>query len=85
MIEERVRNAFSPSYFELINQSDLHAGHVGHDGSGHSHFKLIIVSPAFDEVPRVQRQRRVYSLLEDLFSEGLHALSMTLLTDKEYF
>ena len=83
-IKRIVQEKFEPTHFELINESDLHKGHAGHDGSGDSHFKLIIVSKAFFEHNRVQRSRQVYSLLNPLFDKGLHALSLKLYTPEEY-
>ena len=77
-IERIIRAEFDPVHFELINDSDKHVGHAGHDGSGDSHFTLIVVSSSFDEVSRVQRSRMVYAVLDGLFSQGLHALSLKL-------
>ena len=83
-IERLIQEKFEPTHFELINESDLHKGHAGHDGSGDSHFKLIIVSNAFDACNRVQRSRLVYSVLNPLFEKGLHALSFDAMTPEEF-
>ena len=72
----RLTEGLSPSHLELINESDHHIGHAGHDGSGESHFRLIIEAEAFAGRNRVQRQRLVYRALGDLMDAKVHALSM---------
>ena len=41
-IEQRLLAAFSPDRLEVINESDQHAGHSGDDGTGESHFRIVI-------------------------------------------
>ncbi|WP_435641962.1 BolA family protein [Micavibrio aeruginosavorus] len=83
IIEEKLRSALNPEILEVVNESALHAGHAGHDGSGDSHFRIRVVSVAFEGVSRVERQRRVYSILQSEISKQIHALSMTLNTPAE--
>jgi BolA protein len=49
-----------------------------------SHFKLVIVTDAFDGLPRVQRHQRVNGILEQEFKDGMHALSMQTMTPQEW-
>ncbi len=84
LIQQKIEEHFMPSHFEIVNESDKHLGHAGHDGSGESHFKLIIVSDLFGEYNRIQRNRLVYSALDGLFDAGLHALSLELFVPFEY-
>lgn len=83
-IRQAVEAAFQPVHFELINESAQHRGHAGDNGTGESHFKLIIVSSVFESCGRIQRSRLVYSALDKAFSQGLHAISLELLTPGEY-
>jgi BolA protein len=83
-IEEIIQAEFSPQHLEVINESHLHVGHAGHDGTNDSHFKLIIVSDVFDGRSRVARERMVSKSLKPLFESGLHALSLTLYCAEEY-
>jgi BolA protein len=76
-IEEKIRESLNPLHMELKNQSHLHEGHAGHDGSGESHFKLVVVSESFAKLDRPARHRMIYELLEDEFNSGLHALSIS--------
>ncbi len=87
-IEEEIKTILqkeiSPDYLEVINESHKHAGHAGDDGSGQTHFKLIVVSSRFSECTRVQRQQMVNALIKPLFNKGLHAISMRLLSPEEF-
>jgi len=74
-IEERLVSNFSPEFLEVKNQSHLHAGHAGDDGSGESHFKLIIQSDILNAEARVARERMVHKALGDLMGK-IHALSV---------
>jgi BolA family transcriptional regulator, general stress-responsive regulator len=84
IIHSRLEAEFSPLLLTIHNQSDQHLGHSGHDGGGESHFEVILVSPVFEGLARVERQKRVYAILNDLFAQGLHALSLQLKTPKEH-
>ncbi|WP_265569776.1 BolA family protein [Sphingomicrobium nitratireducens] len=72
----RLTEALAPTLLKLDNQSDQHIGHAGHDGSGESHFALVVESTAFAGRNRVQRQRLVYQALGDLMREKVHALTI---------
>lgn len=66
--------SLEPTFVELEDESTLHAGHRG-NGSG-GHFKLTIASPHFNDLPPVTRHRMVYQVLNDLFPNKIHALSI---------
>lgn len=72
----RLTAALSPTRFELINDSEKHRGHADYDGSGESHFTLMIESPLFAGQNRVQRQRAIYAALGELMVDKVHALSI---------
>ena len=76
-ITERLREAFQPTSLQVVNESHLHAGHTGDDGSGESHFRVVIESPAFTGQSRVARQRAVNTVLADLLRDHIHALTLT--------
>lgn len=72
----RLRAALSPTAIDLVDESEEHRGHAGHDERGESHFRLAIESPAFTGKSRVERQRMVYAALGDLMRERVHALTI---------
>lgn len=74
-IQTKLEQAFDPAELEVINESHLHAGHAGDDGSGESHWRVVISSSAFDGVSRVDRDRMVYAALADEM-KMIHALTL---------
>jgi len=61
-IEQRLQQAFSPTYLEVIDESHRHAGHAGAHPEGESHFRVVIVSDAFAGKPLVQRHRNALAI-----------------------
>ena len=82
-IEQILRETFNPAHLEVIDESHRHAGHAGAHPEGESHFRVIIVSDAFDTRPLVQRHRMVNEALADLLRERVHALAITARTPEE--
>lgn len=80
---ERLTAALSPSRLDLEDQSYQHIGHAGHDPRGESHFALVIESPAFAGLSRVERQRRIHAALGELLRERVHALTIRALAPGE--
>lgn len=77
-ITSKLTEAFAPQQLEVIDESHLHAGHVGHRPEGETHFRVMMVAPAFDGIIRVQRQRRVHDILSEELAGPVHALSLSL-------
>lgn len=78
-IETLLRAAFSPCELEIEDDSHRHAGHAGNpDGGGETHYRLRLVSSAFQGQNRVARSRAVHEALAEEFATGLHALSLKL-------
>ena len=75
-IEQRLRVALSPDHLAVIDDSESHRGHAGHDGSGESHFTVEIISAAFVGKNRVARQRMVNAALAELLRDKIHALAI---------
>jgi BolA protein len=82
-IDNKLRARFTPARLSIEDESSRHRGHAGHREGGESHFRVEIVSAAFDGQSRVSRQRLVYETLKDEFAAGLHALALTTLTPDE--
>ena len=57
--------------------------HVAVSGDG-VHFEAVIVSAAFEAMPKVRRHQLVYAALGDRMREEVHALSMMTLTPGEW-
>lgn len=68
--------AFPEARFSISNDSAMHSGHMGDNGTGESHFSVTIESSAFTGLNRVARQRLVNHALADLLNERIHALTI---------
>lgn len=76
IIAARLTAALAPTHLDVVNDSHHHAGHMGDDGTGESHFTVIVESAAFIGASRVARQRAVNHALADLLSTRIHALAI---------
>ena len=76
IIASRLTDQLAPSRLEVINDSHRHAGHMGDNGTGESHFTVIVESDRFVGLNRVARQRLVNQALADLLSSRIHALAI---------
>jgi BolA protein len=80
---KEILQQFDPIECLVENQSALHHGHAGDDGSGESHFSVYLVAETFRGQSRVTRQRRVMQALGPEWAGGLHAVTFTLLAPGE--
>jgi BolA protein len=78
-IESKIK-ILNPKFVELINESHNHSV----PKNSETHFKLVLVSESFKGQSRVQRQRKIYEILSEELKNGVHALTMRLLTPEEY-
>lgn len=82
-VEDEIRDAlqasFAPEMLEIMNESAMHAGHAGHDGSGESHFRLRLRASALDAMPRLARHRAVHAALGPALMGRIHALAIEML------
>ncbi len=76
IIAARLTRALAPSHLAVSNDSGQHAGHMGDDGTGETHFSVTIESAAFSGLDRVARQRMVNHALADLLATRIHALAI---------
>jgi BolA protein len=82
-IDEKLRATFAPVRLAIEDESSKHRGHAGWREGGETHFRVEIVSQAFEGKTRVARQRLVYAALKEELDAGLHALAMETLTPAE--
>tara|TARA_R110002096_G_scaffold13386_7_gene47532 strand:+ start:1531 stop:1791 length:261 start_codon:yes stop_codon:yes gene_type:complete len=75
-IEARLSAAFAPQVLDVVNESHLHAGHAGDDGSGESHFNVTIRAVAFGPMTRIQRHRAIHQALGPDLIARIHALEL---------
>jgi BolA family transcriptional regulator, general stress-responsive regulator len=75
-ITSHLMEAFSPSFLEVIDESDQHAGHGGWREGQTTHVRIRMVSPHFLGKTRVAIHREVNTALAQQFAAGLHALAI---------
>lgn len=82
-IEAKLTAALAPEHLEIIDNSAKHAGHAGAHPEGESHFKVIVVSKAFEGQSRVQRQRMVFDAIAEEMANHIHAMELQTQTPGE--
>ena len=82
VIESRLRDSLPVVDIEVEDESWRHVGHAGAQGGG-GHYRLRIVSPAFEGLARVARHRLVYDRLHSLMATDIHALAIDARTPSE--
>ena len=79
-IERKLGEALSPVHLQVINESGMHSVAPGSE----THFKVLVVSDAFDGQGLVDRHRRVNGILGEELKSGVHALSIRALTPSQW-
>lgn len=75
-INGALAQAFATTMLNVINESHLHAGHAGDDGSGESHWRIEISAPEFAQMSRIARHRAIHTALGPAVIGRIHALSI---------
>jgi BolA protein len=78
-IEKKLTESLHPEILEVKNNSHLHQGHLGDDGSGETHFIISVKADSLENLNKVAAHRKINSLLSDEFKSGLHALEIKIL------
>lgn len=74
-ITRRLREAFDPETLGVEDESYLHEGHEGaKDGRGH--FRVLIITDAFEEKTMIERHRMIYRELDEMMRLDIHALAI---------
>ena len=76
IITEKLTSAFSPQSLEVVDESHLHAGHAGSREGGQTHYRVYIVSNAFEGKSRVDRHRMINTALSAELAGSVHALAI---------
>ena len=79
-LDKEIRAALSqglrPESLDVINESHLHSGHAGDDGSGESHWRVVIAATSLDGQSRIARHRAVHTALGADIIGRIHALAI---------
>ncbi|MCB5197654.1 BolA protein [Loktanella sp. DSM 29012] len=67
----------SPERLDVVNESALHAGHSGDDGSGESHWRVVIAASSLEGQSRIAKHRAVHAALGPAIIGRIHALAIS--------
>ncbi|CCJ06827.1 BolA family transcriptional regulator [Methylocystis sp. SC2] len=82
-IAQKLTEALAPAALNVIDESHSHAGHGHHHPDGETHFRVEVVSAAFEGKSLIERHRLVNALLSDELAERVHALAISAKTPHE--
>ncbi len=80
IIKEKLIAAFKPSYLDVVNESHQHNVAPGSE----SHFKVVIVTSAFEGERLIKRHRAINAVLVEELSGKIHALALHTYTEAEW-
>jgi BolA protein len=83
IISKKLHDAFAPERLDVIDESHLHEGHMGHRPGGETHFRVNIVSDGFEGKSRVERHRMINAALATELAGPVHALALKAQTKAE--
>ena len=78
----RITKLLSPlksSILEIMDESHLHHGHAGVDGTQEETHLKIKIKAEFGGVNLLDKHRKIKALIKGEFDKGLHAVSIDLL------
>ncbi len=79
-IRQRLEAAFQPRHLEVVNESHQHSV----PANSETHFKVVLVSDAFDGRRKVARHQQVYAQLSEELAGPVHALALHTYTPGEW-
>jgi stress-induced morphogen len=79
-IAQKLTSALSPVHLDIENESHRHSVAPGSE----THFKVLVVSPAFEGKSLIERHRAVNNALADELKGGVHALTIRALTPAQW-
>ena len=79
-IERKLAERFAPEHLEVANESGSHNVPPGSE----THFKVVVVAPAFAGLRLLARHRLVNETLAEELAGGVHALAIHTYTEPEW-
>ncbi len=79
-IESRLEQEFQPAHLEVANESHQHSV----PPNSETHFRVVLVSSAFEGKRKVARHQQVYAVLAPQLEGPVHALALHTYTADEW-
>jgi BolA protein len=83
IIKTTLEASLEAELVHVVDDSAMHAGHLGAEGGG-GHFRVLVVSSRFEGLSRVAAQRLIYSALGELMKTDIHALEIRTFTPDQW-
>ncbi len=78
-LQAALTRAFAPTHLAVLNESHKHAG-----PAAESHFRVVVVSTAFEGKTLIARHRLINEAAAAEFAAGLHALAIEAYTPAQW-
>ena len=75
-IDKLLSKKFDNFLLEIIDNSNIHAGHNNFDGKNETHLKIVLTKKNNCSLNRLNIHRIINNLLEDEFKNGLHSIEI---------
>ncbi|XP_044263018.1 bolA-like protein DDB_G0274169 [Tribolium madens] len=79
-IRTKLSSELQTTHLEVINESYMHNVPKGSE----THFKVVVVSEKFSDLPLIKRHRLVNDILKEELKSGVHALSIVAKTPSQW-
>lgn len=79
-LKDKITSELNPTHLELQNESHTHSV----PRNSETHFRAVIVSEAFSNISRIERQRLVLKTIDAELKSGVHAFTMRCLAPEEW-
>ncbi|GJQ74716.1 hypothetical protein Trydic_g21567 [Trypoxylus dichotomus] len=79
-IRDKLTKSLNPNHINVINESYMHNVPEGSE----THFKVLVVSEKFKDLPLIKRHRLINDILKDELQSGVHALSIMAKTPEQW-
>ena len=79
LIETALQEQFAPTFMEVEDESHMHSSGAG----AQSHFKVVLVSPSFEDKALIARHRAVNAVI-DMNKHNIHALALHTYSPSEW-
>ena len=79
IIVKKITDELKPIFLEVKNNSYLHKGHMGDNGSNQTHFSIKINSDILNKLTLLNAHKLINKILINEFKNGLHAVEIKIL------
>ena len=84
-INSKINSYLNTKYIKIIDFSNQHKNHYDNGTRGDtSHITILIVSKDFENMSKIERERKIHQILQSEIRDNLHSIRLKLYTPEEY-